>query len=385
MAAKRSASARSVQSSVKFEIQIKMNVQTVIYRCPNCAAALEYDNSLGKFKCFYCDSTFSDSEIRNIFKDDNEATDLSVNEPELDEEQQLTEEFTGQSALYSCPSCGAGVICNSLTASTRCHFCHTPVILSGRLSGEYKPTLIIPFSTTKETAERKFQDYLKGKFLLPVGFKNEARIHSISALYVPYWLKSGLTDAYLGATGKIISSWRSGNTQYTRTKVYNVERDAEFAFIRVPCDGSKRIDDSLMESIEPFDYSGLKPFSMSYLSGCAAEKYDVDKNQAAPRIDERVRKAAEEELRRLTSVYTTLEQVRLQVTYRQQQIVYALLPVWFFNYKYKGKDYSFAMNGQTGTMFGELPVSRLKSFLFGAGVFIATALIILLLGGSCLG
>ena len=361
-----------------------MDIKTVVYRCPNCAAALEYDNSLGKFKCFYCDSSFTDSDIRGIFKD-NEEIDLSAAEPELDEEQKLTEEFTGQSALYSCPNCGAGVICDTLTASTRCHFCHTPVILSGRLSGEYRPTLIIPFSTTKDVAETKFREYLKGKFLLPRGFKKEVQIHSMSALYVPYWLKSGLTDAYLGATGKIIRTWTTGNMRYTHTKIYNVERDAEFAFIRVPCDGSKRIDDSLMESIEPFDYSGIKPFSMSYLSGCAAEKYDVDKQLAAQRIDQRVYQAAEAELRRLTSVYTSLESVRIQIAYRQQQIVYALLPVWFFNYKYNGKDYSFAMNGHTGTMFGELPVSKFKSFLFGAGVFIATALVVLLLGGSCLG
>lgn len=359
-------------------------VETIIYRCPNCAAALEYDNALGKFRCFYCDSTFTDSEVRDIFQD-NEKTDLDVDEPELDEEQQLTEEFTGQSALYSCPNCGAGVICDTLTASTRCHFCHTPVILSGRLSGEYKPTLIIPFTKTKDDAEQKFKDYLKGKFLLPRGFKNEVKLHSMSSLYVPYWLKSGLTDSYLGATGKISRSWTTGNTRYTHTKVYNVERDAEFAFIRVPCDGSKRIDDSLMESIEPYDYKGLKPFSMSYLSGCAAEKYDVTKDQAAPRIDERIHKAAEQELRRLTSVYTSLESVRVQVTYRQQQIIYALLPVWFFNYNYKGKDYSFAMNGQTGTMFGELPVSKFKSFLLGAAIFMVTALIVFLIGGSCFG
>ena len=164
-----------------------------------------------------------------------------------------------------------------------------------------------------------------------------------------------------------------------------MERDAEFAFIRVPCDGSKRIDDSLMESIEPFDYKGIKPFSMSYLSGCAAEKYDVSKDSAAMRIEERINKAAEAELRRLTAVYTSLENVRLQVTYRKQQIIYALLPVWFFNYNYKGKDYSFAMNGQTGTMFGELPVSKLKCFLLGAGIFLAVFIAALLIGGSCLG
>lgn len=359
------------------------SVQTITYQCPNCNAALEYDSNLGGFRCFYCDSKFSDREIRNIFKD-NEETNLDFEEPELDEQQQIAEDFSGQSALYSCPNCGAGVICDTLTSSTRCHFCHTPVILSGRLSGEYKPDLIIPFSTTKDVAETKFREYLKGKFLLPKGFKEEVRINEMSALYVPYWLKSGITDASMSATGKIVRSWSRGNTHYTNTKIYQVERAAELAFVRVPCDGSKRIDDSLMESIEPFDYTGIKPFSMSYLSGCAAEKYDVTKEQAAVRIDERINKAAEEELRKSASTYTKLESVRTNIRFRHEKYIYALLPVWFFNYHYKGKDYSFAMNGQTGTMFGELPVSKIKAFFMGAGIFLGSWIIAGTIGGICL-
>lgn len=360
------------------------SVQTITYQCPHCNAALEYDSTVGGFKCFYCDSTFSDYEIRNIFKD-NEETNLDFDEPELDEEQQIAEDFSGQSALYTCPNCGAGVICDTLTASTRCHFCHTPVILTGRLSGEFKPDLIIPFNTTQGTAERKFKDYLKGKFLLPKGFMNEVQLHSMSALYVPYWLKSGLTDASMTATGKTIRTWSRGNTHYTHTKVYHVERDAELAFVRVPCDGSKRIDDALMESIEPFDYTGIKPFSMSYLSGCAAEKYDVTKEEAAQRIDQRIQLAAKDELKRMASVYNSLESIQLNITYRQEKYVYALLPVWFFNYKYRGRDYSFAMNGQTGTMFGELPISKIKMFFMGAGIFLGAAIIGIFLGGVCLG
>lgn len=360
-------------------------VQTVTYQCPNCNAALEYDNAGGRFKCFYCDSTFSDFEIRNIFRRRESVVDLDIDEPELDELQAEQEKFTGQSALYNCPNCGAGVICDSLTASTRCHFCHTPVILSGRLSGEYHPDLIIPFSTTKEQAENRFRAYIKGKFLLPRGFKSEAQISNISALYVPYWLKSGLADASMNATGKTVRSWRSGDRRYTHTKVYHVERDAELLFVRVPCDGSKRIDDSLMESIEPFDYKGIKPFSMSYLSGCAAEKYDVSKEEAAVRINERITAAAEAELRRMAAVYSSLEQVQTTLAYRQEKYIYALLPVWFLNYNYKGKDYSCAVNGQTGAMFGRLPVSKIKAFLFGVGVFLAVEIIMNLLGGACFG
>ena len=143
-------------------------------------------------------------------------------------------------------------------------------------------------------------------------------------------------------------------------------------FVRVPCDGSKRIDDSLMESIEPFVYTGIKPFNMSYLSGCAAEKYDVTKEEAAQRIDQRIREGAEAELRSMASGYTALEGVSTTISYHTQEYAYALLPVWFLNYTYKGKDYGFAINGQTGTTFGTLPVSRLRLFLFGAGIFLVS-------------
>lgn len=359
-------------------------MDSITYQCPNCNGALEFDNASGRFVCKFCDSTFSDYAIRNIFKTRDESVNLDENEPPLTEQQMADEEFTGQSALYTCPNCGAGVICDSLTASTRCHFCHTPVILSGRLSGDFKPNLIIPFATTKEQAEENFRIYTKGKLLLPNGFIKNARIYSVSPLYVPYWLKSGSTDVHLTAIGKQTHSWTSGNRHYTHTKEYQVERRADMAFVRVPCDGSRRIDDSLMESIEPFDYTGIKLFSMSYLSGCAAEKYDVDKMEAAKRIDQRIREAADAEIRRMADVYTSLDNASVNVTYTDRQYVYALMPVWFLNYNYKGKDYAFVMNGQTGTTFGELPVSKFKKFLLSAGIFLITFIIVFLLGGACL-
>ncbi|MCH5324246.1 MAG: hypothetical protein J1E39_03430 [Eubacterium sp.] len=357
-----------------------MDIKTVSYQCPNCTAPLEYDNASGMFKCIFCDGAFSEQQIQTIFKN-NEQMSLDADEPELTEEQRQMEEFTGSSALYNCPNCGAGVVCDTLTASTRCHFCHTPVILSGRVSGEFKPDLIIPFSTTKEQAESKFQEYLKGKFLLPRRFKEELKIMGISALYVPYWLKSGTLKAFAEAEGRKVHTWRTKNTVYTNTKIYKLQRIADLTFVRVPCDGSRRISDELMESIEPFDYSGIRKFSMSYLSGCAAEKYDVSPENAQIRIDERIKQAANEVLLKDMSGYTSLKLQNSDSEYKNQMCAYALLPVWFLNYNYKGVDYSFAMNGQTGTMFGRLPISRLKTFLYGSSVFLIALTILTLIGG----
>lgn len=366
-----------------------MEIKTVTYQCPNCNAALEYDNALGKFKCLFCDSEFTEEDIKKNFAQ-NENLELSQENLETerklaaDEANRQAEEFAGASALYTCPNCGAGVICDSLTASTRCHFCHTPVILTGRLSGEYKPDLIIPFATTREQAEQAFKEYCKGKILLPKGFTSEAQVQNITPLYVPYWLKSGSVDAQLDAEGKKVHSWRVGDMRYTNTKIFDISRRANMVFVRVPCDGSKRIDDSLMEAIEPFNYTGLKKFSMSYLSGCGAEKYDVTSAEASPRIDQRVSDAAVEILRADISGYNSVTEKHRQVAYLNQTTVYGMLPVWFLNYTYKGKDYPFVMNGQTGLRFGILPVSGLRKFLLGAALFLVLGVILFLIGGAML-
>ncbi len=354
-----------------------MQMRSVTYQCPNCGAALEYSNEHGKHRCLFCDSMFDEEQIKRHFSD-NEQMELEKADPEqLSAEQKEIEEFTGASALYSCPNCGAGVICGELDASVRCHFCHTPVILTGRLSGEYKPDLIIPFATTREHANNSFYEYIKGKFLLPRGFKQNAKIVDISALYVPYWMKSGVVNGRVTANCKKVRTWRVGDVRYTNTKFYTSTRAAEFAFIRVPCDGSKRIDDSLMESIEPFNYQGVKPFSMSYLSGCAAEKYDVAFSDAEYRINNRINDAIVDVLKQdmASQSYTTITVASSDMDFKASTAVYALLPVWFLNYQYKGKDYPFVMNGQTGIHFGKLPVSKIKAFLFGAAVFIGTALL----------
>ena len=183
------------------------------------------------------------------------------------------------------------------------------------------------------------------------------------------------------AEGHKVHSWRAGDTRFTNTKIFNVTRRAEMTFVRVPCDGSKRIDDSLMESIEPFDYTGIKPFSMSYLSGCGAEKYDVTVQEAAPVIDKRISDAAADLLRSDMNGYSTIAEKRRNISFTKQQTVYGLLPVWFLNYTYKGRDYPFVINGQTGCNFGILPVSGLKKFLFGAGLFIVLGVLLGLLGG----
>ena len=45
---------------------------------------------------------------------------------------------------------------------------------------------------------------------------------------------------------------------------------------------------------------------------------------------------------------------------------YMTLPVWFMNYRHGGKNYNFAINGQTGKVAGIYPVSGGKLAVFMA-------------------
>ena len=92
---------------------------------------------------------------------------------------------------------------------------------------------------------------------------------------------------------RIVSTFTSGEYNVTRTKYYRINRAAKIAYDGVPADGSKKIEDSLMTAIEPFDYTKFEQFQMSYLSGFFADKYDVTKDEVLPSIRDRISGSAE--------------------------------------------------------------------------------------------
>ena len=64
------------------------------------------------------------------------------------------------------------------------------------------------------------------------------------------------------------------------------------------------------------------------------------------------------------------------ITLKRGKVHYALLPVWLLSTKWQGKNYLFAMNGQTGKLVGDLPTSAGKFWgTFAAISAVLTALI----------
>lgn len=163
-----------------------------------------------------------------------------------------------------------------------------------------------------------------------------------------------------------------GITGSLSLSIFDVWRSGTMEFERVPVDGSKKMPDDYMDSIEPFDYAGLKPFSTAYLPGYLADKYDVTAHESMERADRRFRSSAIDQMHRDVSGYETVNQVGDNVRLHRGKVHYALMPVWTLRTKWKNEDYLFMMNGQTGKMVGDLPVSNGK-----VGAFFAVLAVVL--------
>ncbi len=350
-------------------------MEAIKYKCPNCNAELTFKPETQDFGCDYCDSHFSEAEIKIICaKAENSIPD--------EKEEQAKKEFEEHVNIYHCGSCGAEIIADDQQTATFCYYCHEPVILSGRLSGDYKPSKVIGFKLTRSDALSAFKSWCGKRWFVPKDFKSEQQLEKMTGLYVPFWVADCDITAEYSAIGKKVRSWSSGSYRYTETKEYNVIRDAMIYTDGIPADGESKIDDMLMEAIEPFNYNEAKKFSMSYFSGFFADKYDVDKAAVFPRIRSRATAAARDIIKSSVSAYSSVSVRNEHYNIINTKWEYMMLPVWFMTYKYKGLIYSFAVNGQTGKLAGTPPLDKKKLGLFCAGIGALIAAAAYLIGGA---
>ncbi len=351
-------------------------MESVEYKCPNCSADLKFNPTTQKLDCEYCLSSFTVEEVKNVCAN----TENSIPE----EAVQMKEDFENHTQLYRCQSCGAEIIADDQQTATFCYYCHNPVILAGKMGGEYKPDKVIGFKIDKNLALENFKRWVAKRWFVPKDFKSQQQLEKLTGLYVPFWIADCNVNADFRAVGKKIRSWTSGNYHYTETKEYRIIRQCNMTTSGIPADGETKIDDLLMEAIEPYDYKDLKDFSMSYLSGFYADKYDVDKAQVFPRIRARSNLACSNYIKGTISGYTSVSPSVEQYNIVNTNWNYTMLPVWFMAYKYKDKVYEFAMNGQTGKLAGTPPLSKGKLALASAILGVVVTVVCGLIGGGVL-
>ncbi len=345
------------------------------YKCPNCSAELNFDPVSQQLKCDFCRSEFTMEQIKGIY------AELEQEAPAPEITAAANQEFEAHTNLYHCASCGADIMAEDNTTATFCYYCHSPVILAGKLTGSFRPDKIIGFRLTRDNAVDAFQKWIKKRYFVPSDFKSAQQMNKITGLYVPFWVADCDVRAEYSGIGKQTRSWTSGDYRYTETKEFAVERCARIVTRGIPADGESKIDDTLMESIEPYNYNELEDFSMSYMTGFFADKYDVDKAAVFPRIRDRAVRAGngviQGSLAGYSSVYVQHQNYSVEKTNWQ----YIMLPVWFMTYNYKGQIYEFAINGQTGKLAGTPPLDKKKLGIISALIGLAVTLLLFLAGG----
>ena len=337
-------------------------MKTVDHKCPNCNASINYNPKDKNWVCEYCGGKFTLEELKNNEENFNK-TNVN-NSKELKKDKKENEDIQ-EMDVYHCEDCGAEIIADKNTSATFCVYCKNTAILKSRLSDKFAPSKIIPFSKTKDDAIEAFKNVGKGKFLMPKEFSNPQNIKEISGIYIPFWLYSCKMKGNVAGKGTKVITWSTYDYIYTKTDTYSVSRGGEYDFVNIPVDGSVRFNDAIMNSIEPFNYDELVDFSYSYLSGFLSEKYDVEKNEAKKITIERAKNSTIDDLMsKARSHYNTFVANDKNTEIVEENIEYVLLPVWMVNIKYNDKMYTFAMNGETGKMIGDIPYSKKKLLIF---------------------
>lgn len=326
------------------------------YKCPCCGGALEFDSKTQKMKCPYCDNEFDMETLQSL--DANLDTPADDMQWQTDSAETWSENEESGLRTYICNSCGGEIVADETTAATSCPFCGNPVVMSGNVSGGLKPEFIIPFKCDKNAAIEAFKKHVTGKKLLPKVFSDQNHIEEVKGIYVPFWIYDSDASAQLTFKGTRTHSWSDRNYRYTETSYYSVFRSGTLSFASVPVDGSSKMADDLMESIEPFDMNDAVDFQTAYMAGYLADKYDVSSDDSVGRANERIRNSTINAFSSTAGGYTTLNIERSTIQLQNGRGRYGLLPVWILNTKWKDKDYTFAMNGQTGKLVGDLPVDK---------------------------
>ncbi|WP_297346333.1 ATP-binding protein [uncultured Mobiluncus sp.] len=376
-------------------------------KCPSCGAPINFDVPSGKMKCSFCGASFTVEEV-NQFNGISQAnaeldaahaqqagtsgaaggagtaanpeTQISTTPAEgqpgwVEPPPTYLDEATGQQmAQFQCNSCGGEIIGSPDMVSARCPWCNNNFVATGQLTSTRVPDRMIPFAMTKEQALEAFKANMKGLKLIPREFK-QASVDDIQGVYVPYWLYDATVTGEGTFSCENIRTWTDSEYEYTEHREYKVYRSANVAFLDVPVAGTTKVTAKITESVEPFDYTKSVAFSPAYLTGFMTNKYDVEAQDANPRALERMKDSTEEVLRNSISGYDTVSTINTSVQPAFGELEYVFLPMWLMNVDFQGKNYNYAMNGQTGKFVGTFPVSKRKYWGGLIGIAIPIAII----------
>jgi predicted RNA-binding Zn-ribbon protein involved in translation (DUF1610 family) len=358
------------------------------FPCPSCGAEMDFDAEHGTLACAFCGHT----------------SKVPVNEKEIQEydlEAALQEMIAMPQEMgygddkrsIKCESCGAVNTVDATVVSTECAFCGSnQVVPQDQVAQVIKPESLLPFQVDQAKAAVLFRGWLGRGFFRPSPVKKIAK-HAeakLQGVYLPFWTFDAYTSSwwqadagyYYHVTETYWTTDEEGKRVQRSRQVQKIRWEPASGFLQLHFDdalvpASSSVERDMLERIYPFDTKTLVSYEPGFLSGWGAEAYTVDLRQGWSTgqqiIEGWVTQACAQEV-----PGDTYRNLRVDTAFSNMTYKHVLFPVWISSYRYKDKVYHFLINGQTGEVQGQAPISWIRVTLVVVVVIIILTVLFLL-------
>lgn len=341
-------------------------------KCPQCGATMDFDPSTGGLFCQYCG-------YREEITAENSAGDTVAAEQDF-----ASAEFTGncdwgvEQKTVTCKSCGAVSVYDALEVANECPYCGSNQVMEAGDVKTLAPNGVVLFRITAKEAGERFTRWLSKKWFAPKEAKRSAKADSFKGIYLPYWTFDADTRTEYTAEYGIDREEGDGDDRRTVTDWYST-RGVYNEFIDdqlIAGTGDQNVN--MLRRVEPFDTKDNKSYKPEYLAGFLAERYSVGLKDAWEKAKEfivrRLRSSIESNIMRQHNA-NHVRNFRGNTSYSNITYKYLMLPIWLSCFSYNDRTYQFVVNGQSGKVGGDYPISGWRVAL---AVLIAVAIIAML-------
>ncbi len=325
--------------------------------CPSCGGSLRFDIVSQKMLCDHCDSYFEVEQLSDDSnRDDSRASSFDC-------------------YVYLCPSCGAEIMTTDKNdAIGFCQYCGGASLIFDKIRQEWKPDTIIPFQITKEQCKQAYCKEVRRQIFVSKKYRNAELIESFRGIYMPYWnYHADMSGAFQIRT---VTPQRKIDSRTYEKIHYDIIGQSNYHTEGYSRDASISFDDDLSESLSPYKIDGQKPFRAGYLSGFYAETGNVNPHTYDVAVIEEMKEDAIVVFQNDSTIadcmkYNTLKlrpPEESNIPIKVESVSRTLNPVWFMSYR-NGNTITYAtVNGQTGKVSADLPLSPLRILIFALGI-----------------
>jgi len=334
------------------------------FPCTDCGADMRYVPAQDIMCCPHCGAT---SKVAQSGPWDQTALSAAAGpragllpaETGLEETNALT-----------CPSCAAEFLGIGPMLAMECPFCASPVAAGGRLHRHIRPHGVLPFGIDSAEAKQALRHWLRRHPFVPLALRRSLhRVDHMCQIYLPAWMFSAsLSVDYAGYRRQNHGKYGGVEETFLQGRLTEVISDA-------PIRGVTAVAPDMFERLTPWPVERLQPYRSEYLSGFQAAAYTLPLPEAETDFRQGVRRDAFQVASRAVQGRIT----RLDVDISDLRVRLVLLPVWIMTYRHRGQAYQVAVNGQTGTVTGQLPVSGWKTTVLATLIILSPALLIALM------